>query len=265
MGRLRKPKGPRKRGGRIDHPDLFEWAESVAARLAALLADVSALSRTAASASFCIFLPMWLTSSEDAALRPAFAIAATVALICTSGAWLTYLFRNYMSQRKALALHGSALCGIGLTMLLVVVAGWHQDSVRSSARAQQRADARSDQDLSTSANEESQRQTQIVREAVERALAAKDEAAREAATLAEAQCLQSRDDAIDKASKAQSSARRAAEDCRAQYNEQLFTFKPYKEYCQAAIAHLDNARYRLNEAKGKSCSSNITGSIPTGR
>jgi hypothetical protein len=229
------------------------------------LGDVSAISRAAAPATFGLFVTLWFTSSEDSSLRPVFAVATTVALICTCAAWFAYALRSRMRQGLALAVQGAALCGICSMMLLLVIAGWYQDSVRSSVREEVAEKARADEDAARDAAAQIQLQAQIAQEAAARALAAKDEAIREsekaAARIAEAQCLQARDDAVQKAQWAQASARKAVDDCKAQYEEQLIAFKTVREYCKSGLARLESARAQLSEAKAKGCSTEITGSI----
>lgn len=267
MGRLRLPKGPPKRGGKIDHPDLFvwAWAKAIPPTLDAFLGDVSAVSVRAVPALFLAYLGIWLALSEDSTQRPVLGLATAVTLSCATLALWTRARRSKMRPSIAIAWHSVAVCGAGLMTLLVVASGLYQDRVRSSAREEAAAKTSRDEQAAQAATAEAQRQAARASEAAARALAAKDEAAKEAeragARVAQAECQSARQDAIDKATQAYVSARRGAEDCRARYNEQLIPLKQESEYCKAPFAGLGSARGQLSEAKAKTCGDISTGSI----
>jgi hypothetical protein len=256
---LAKPKGPPRAGGKIDHPDLFEWAESVAARLAAFLGDVSAVSLAAAPGSFVLFLGAWLSSAEDYSLRPVLAVATIVTMVCTCIAWCAKSLRSNLSQTQAILLHATSIILVAAMMVLVVVAAGYQDFKRSSASAEAAVMAKDDVEAARAAAELVREQARAAREAANMALAAKDEAAKEAvravARLAEARCLQAREDAAEKANRAQSSAWKAAEDCRIQFNGQLIQFKSFQEQCGVALSRLNAARLQVKEAISRTCDS----------
>jgi hypothetical protein len=113
--------------------------------------------------------------------------------------------------------------------LLIVCSALYQDRARASVRQEEARKQRQDAEASQAAQAEVKRQAQIAQDAAGRAAAAKDEAARESenakARIAEANCLQARDDAIEKATRSQSNARKAVHDCETQFSETLIAFK----------------------------------------
>jgi len=257
---LARPKGPPRVGGKIDHPDLFEGAEPLAARLAAFLGDVSAVSLAAAPGSFVLFLGAWLSSAEDYSLRPVLALATIVTMVCACLAWCAKALRSKLSHTWAILLHATSIILVAAMMCLVVVAAGYQDFKRSAVREEVAGKAILDVEAARAAAELAKEQARVAREAANEALAAKDEqaneAARAAAHLAEAGCLKARADAVEKANLAQSSAWKAAEDCRVQFNSQLIRFKSFQEQCGVAISRWNAARFQVKEATSKTCDSN---------
>ena len=266
MGRSRKPKGPPKRGGKIDYPDMFEWAftKAIPATLELVVGDVSAASVRVVPFLFGIFLTIWLPMSDDFALKPVLGFATLVAFLLTVIVSVRSR-RSQMLPSKAVAWHSGALIGAGLITLLVIVSGLYQGWVHSSAKQQEADKQRHDGEAARAAVAEVTRKTQIAQEAAARAAAAKDDALRASenakARIAEVACLQARDDFIQKATKAQSSARKAVDDCKTQFDETLITFKTAREFCKSALHRLEAARSQLAEASSKSCDTDATGSI----
>ena len=267
MGKPRKAKGPRRVNGKIDYPDMFDWAwaRAIPATLDALLGDVSAVSVRAAPGFFLAFLTIWLTLSDDSALKPVLGLATLATSACAAIALYVRARRSQLRPSTAIAWHSVAVTGVALATVLVVASGLRQDWVRSSAREDAAEKAQADEQAARAAGAEVQRQAAKAQEAAARAIAARNEAAREAeraaTRTAQTECDHARDDAIDKATQAYESARRGAEDCRARYNEQLISLSPESAYCMNPFSRLDGARWQLGQAKGRTCDDIDTGSI----
>lgn len=260
MGRTRKPLPPRKnRDGTVDHPDL--WYDWLAAKIAAKLGDVSSVSLSAGAFTFALFAALWFGSPEGSTLRTVFAIATTVCAVGMVTAWSAKIWRTEMGDEWAIITHGGVVFAIGCMVTVILVAGWWQDTTRSSVR---RADAdkqRRDAEVAQAAQDEAARRAKIADEATKRAH--EDEAARQRAQAATQACLLARDDAIQKATKSLSSARKAAEDCQTQWRETMLTFQNDREFCKGPYARFDSAKGQLADAKSKSCGegTDTTGSV----
>jgi hypothetical protein len=267
MGRLRKPKGPRRVDGKTDYPDMFDWAwaRAIPATLDALLGDVSAVSVRASPGFFLAFLTIWLTLSDSSALKPVLGLATLGTSACAGIALFVRARLSRMNPSTAIAWHSVAVAGVAAATVLVVASGLRQDWVRSSAQEKATQKVQADEQAAKAAAEEVQRQAAKAQVAAARALAARDEAAQEAeravARMARVDCERARDDAIDKATQAYESARRGAEDCRARYNEQLISLSPENAYCKGPFSRLDGARWQLGQAKGRTCDDISTGSV----
>ena len=87
--------------------------------------------------------------------------------------------------------------------------------------------------------------------------AAKKEAERlaedRAARAAEEECEKARTEAIDKAKKVQWSARKALDECKSNYDKNLFALGNAKEHCKSAQSQLESARAQLSSAIAKTC------------
>ena len=260
MGRTRRPLPPRKnRDGTVDHPDL--WYDWLAGKIAAKLGDVSAVSLPAGPFTFALFATLWFNSPEGSTLRTVFAIATTVCAVGMVTAWAAKIWRAEIGDEWALVTQGGVVFVIGCVVTIVLVAGWWQDTTRSSARQADADEQRHDAEVSQAAQAEVARQAKIADEARKRA--DENEAARQKAQAAMQACLFARDDAIQKATKSLSGARMAAESCQTQWKETLVTFLNDREFCKAPYARFDSAKGQLADAKARSCGEggDTTGSI----
>lgn len=166
-----------------------------------------------------------------------------------------------MRPSTAIAWHRLSFWGVMAMSLLIVCSALYQDRARSSVRQEAAQKQRQDDEASRTAQAEVKKQVKIAQDAAAQAAAAKDEAAQIKARLAETACQQARDDAIQKATKAQSGAHKAVDDCKTQFGETLITFKTMREFCKPAYGRLDRARSQLADATSKSCGVDATGSI----
>jgi hypothetical protein len=267
VSRPSKPKGPRRVDGKLDYPDMLDWAwaRAIPATLEVLVGDVSAASVKWVPTLFGIFFASWLTVSDDAALKPLLGLATLVTFSFTVIVLLISARRSRLRPSTAVALHSAALIGVAVVTVMVIASGLYQQVVRSSTRQQEASSQRKEDEAGRAAAAEVKKQAQIAQDAAARAAAAKDEAARSAedaaARIAEAKCLQARDDLVQKATKEQSRARTAVDDCKTQFNETLITIKTEQEFCKLAYGRLHSARAQLADTTSKSCGTDATGSI----
>jgi hypothetical protein len=265
VAKPRKPPGPPKRGGKIDYPDMFEWAKAIPATLELVVGDVSTASEKAVPTIFLAFLAVWLPMPDDYALKNTLGFATLVTFLLAAVVWVVRSRRSKMLPSRVVAWHSGAVIGVSLITGLVIVSGLYQGWVHSSAKQQEADKQHQENEAVQAAAAEVKKQAQIAQDAAARAAAAKDEAARASesakAKIAEANCLQARDDAVQQATKAQSSARKAVDDCKTQFDETLITLKTVRQFCEPAYGRLDSARAQLADATSKSCGTDATGSI----
>ena len=217
-------------------PSLFDWAESVAARLGRKLDDVAAVSVTAVP-TICGFLgTWWQQSAQGSPLRLVLAVATILTLFFT---FMTWGMRAYQSSARSkivpIVFHAGALSGAGLVLLGVFCVFLYSD-------------------LSDVAHRDALAAKELTERAAEKKKEDDRRAQMEAARLAEEECQKARTDAIDKAKKVHWSTRKTAEECQEKYNAQFIKLQSVDEYCGASLAKFDGAKARLNAANAKVCS-----------
>jgi hypothetical protein len=86
VSRASKPKGPRRVDGKIDYPDMFEWAviKAVPETLERVVGDVSAAAERAVPTMFVAFLAIWLPMSEDYPLKNSLGFATLGTFLVTA-------------------------------------------------------------------------------------------------------------------------------------------------------------------------------------
>src|SRR5688500_3486837 len=98
------PNRPRGRGADAEKwPNLFEWAESKAARLGATAQDVCRTSRAIATVAVTILIPLWvtvlLTATRDSQLLRALALATVIAVLTFLSAWTVRALRSRIARK----------------------------------------------------------------------------------------------------------------------------------------------------------------------
>lgn len=243
MGR---PRGPLKPTGeeRKNHPSLFDWAESIAARLGATLDDVSLAALSAAPLVFFGLFTCWINSHEDSPLRPVLALTTFGALACSVLAWVTRALHSRLKHKGVpIALHTLALVGTIAVVLGVAYSAWEVDRARIALRAQ------------VTAKEEAEKRA--ANEAAEKARVAEEKAKlaeREAARALEEECQRARSDAMEKVKGVVRIAKTKLDECRTEHANLMIKMQSVDAYCRTPQDQFAAAKAILNVASGRICS-----------
>lgn len=193
---------PRDRGKNVDHPNLFDWAESVAARLRRTLEDVSRLSTTGAPVVFGVLLSGWLTTAEGSTARHILAIATAAVAILVVLAWSTAALQGRLTRKGVpILLHGIVLVGLCGTLFSVVGSLLMTDLRNDAERVQAAVRAKAEEQQKKQEDDRRLEQERVAqREGEERRLA-------EIEALEKA-CTETNKRDLDMATKAQRNARK---------------------------------------------------------
>ena len=233
---MARGKGPKDNGTL----PLFEWADSAAAKLALLTDDVCRAARAITSGALTLLLPMWLTVlltvDSDSGLRQVLGPATAVAFVCFASAWSVRGLRSRVARKTAVFMQVVAFSGAVAALGIVIYSGFkYENEVRT-----------------------------VWNDAAERRRAAKlaaDERRRneqELAKKADQRCQKNRSEGIERAKKANWSARQALEECRAKFNGQVIQLQTFAQYCGSAQVKFENAKSVLNAANSAVCSTAST-------
>ena len=231
-----------------DHPDLFKWFESAAAKLGKTRDDVSKAALAATPAIAFGLLSWWVSADQDSPLRSVLAWTTIVAFGSTFVAWATAALRSRI-QRQGISifLQGSALVLSCLVIAIAMHKNWNNDASHRAFRYEQARNARAKEEAARAAEKKLEEDRQKEREAVR---------------VAELECLKVREELIDRAKRMQRTARKALDDCKAAYAQELIPLKSEAERCKAAQDQLDSTKGQVSSANSKSCA---TGSIKKSR
>ena len=127
-------------------------------------------------------------------------------------------------------------------MAFAMYENWNTDAAHRAFRIEEARKARS---------------VQVEAQATERKQEDDRKKEKEAARVAELECLKVRDESIDRAKRMQRTARRALDDCKAAYAQELIPLKPEAERCKSTQEQLDTAKGQVSSANNKSCNTRL--------
>ena len=240
------PRGPSRRSGNDKEklPNLFEWAESFAAKRGRKLDDVSAVSTKAVPVILSLLAAGWWQVSEDSPTRILLAAGTMCALVLTILTWGTRAFQsNIENKGLSIALHGLSFVG-AVVVLCAVMCGILVSDLDHAAQRDKQADK-------SAAEKE-----QVLKDEQKKKL---DHEAEEQATRAqEAHCQKLRDAAVKTARIVHKNASKALVECKAEFASHLFNQKTVEQHCKTQSDLVDGAKSSVTAANSRICS---TGSI----
>lgn len=260
-GSLAKLKSPKKtNANHVDHPSLFDWAESLAARMGRTLNEITAVATAGTPVVWGILLSCWLSAAEDSPRRNILAIATLLATLLLLVTWGTAACQSGFSRKGiAIFLQASALCGLAVVVFGTIGTIWWADARRDLARSEaaQKAEqvARSQQEQAEAERKKKEREAAANKVAESERLAKL-----EADQQVEKACLDARLSEVERAAKAERSARKAVETCKSRYANEVFPLKTVDEACSHQLLELRKQDKWLSSAASKTCA---TGSLPS--